>query len=227
MARHSAYVLIVLIVAAPPASFTQSADTASTWVGVAMSGEHARFSHSLVQPGISDIGGTQPTLSLRVTRLVTRHVGFGVDVDISRRHELVKHMPLQSDLGVGSQTFDDILTVHDRFTAMTAHVDYSTTAGKWTTTFSVGMSFTRARHSLTTEFVPPLPFPPPGFSRPTSDTRISAGPAVGIEVRRAFGERWSLFGDFRVADVSSAQGFITIRQQGFLLRPGFGIRLRL
>ena len=233
--RGLAFVAVVVatIVVRAHAAYAQSVDAGSTWVGAAFSGEQVRFSHSGLEPGISDIEGTQPTLSLRVSRLATRHVGVGVDLDISRGHERVRHVPLTaySDGRSQTQTFDDILTLRERFTTATAHLDYSTPElRRWTTTFSVGVSFTRLRHSSSHAFVPPLPFPPPGFTQPTRDVRIAVGPTVGLEVRRALGERWSMFGDFRLMELSGYYSPYCASSRcegGFLLRPGFGIRARL
>ena len=145
--RPACILTLVTAVAVPAAAQAQAAP--STWVSVGLSGEHARFSHGPTDSPSDDIGGTQPSLSFGVSRLVTRHVRVGVDIDIGRRHERELHYELP--------TLEEILTLRDRFTTFTAHIGYSlASAGSWTTSATIGVSFTRSEHSSTSAFVPPF-----------------------------------------------------------------------
>ena len=101
----------------------------------------------------------------------------------------------------------------------TAHVGYSLAEAEgWTTTVSVGVAFTRSYQSLSTVQIPPLP--DPSRNAALTNVRNTVGPGVGIEVRRALGGRWSVFGEFRVTALAG-------QSPGFLLRPGFGLLFRL
>ena len=215
--RPACILTLVTAVAVPAAAQAQAADAPSTWVSVGLSAEHARFSHGPTDSPTDDIGGTQPSLSFGVSRLVTRRVRVGVDIDIGRRHERVLHYEIP--------TLEEILTLRDRFTTFTAHIGYSlASAGSWTTSATIGVSFTRSEHSSTSAFVPPLT-PSSDRTRPLTSVLVVVGPAVGLEVSRALGERWSVFGDFRVTAVSG--NGLLFQPRGLLLRPGFGLRLRL
>ncbi len=215
--RPACILTLVTAVAVPAAVQAQAADAPSTWVSVGLSGEHARFSHGPTIPPSHDIGGTQPSLSFGVNRLVTRRVRVGVDIDIGRRHERVLHYP--------TSTLEEMVTLRDRFTTFTAHVGYSVgSEGNWTTSATVGVSFTRSQHSSTSAFVPPLTAPS-GRTDPLTSVQVVVGPAVGLEVSCALGERWSVFGDVRVTAVSG--NGLLFQPRGLLLRPGFGLRLRL
>lgn len=218
--RPSCILTLVTAIAVPAAAHAQSTDAPTIRVGVGVSGEHARFTHPLTRPFIWDIHGTEPTLSARVN-VATRRVSVGLDVDISRSHELeVRTTNLSVFRNGRTQVFDNILTVRDRFSTVTAHVGYSLAEAEgWTTTVSVGVAFTRSYQSFSDMQVPPLPDPPAGSSAPTN-VRNTVGPGVGIEVRRALGGRWSVFGDFRVTALAG-------QSPGFLLRPGFGLLFRL
>ena len=223
MARPACVVALVAVVSVPSAAYAQSAQTPSTWIGVAVSGEHARFSQSFVEPALSHIVGTQPTVSLRVSRLVSHGLGVGLDVDISRSHELVRHFPFPASPDGRAQVSEEVATVRNRFTTFTVRVDYSLgLSDNWTATVTAGASFTRLRSSFRAELVPPSPSRSSGG---LSEVRIDVGPAVGLEVGRALGKRWSLFGDLRVVEVSGQESIF--KPQGFLIRPGFGFRVRL
>ena len=184
-----------------------------------MSGEHARFTHPLINPFIWDIHGTEPTVSVRLA-VARRRVRVGLDVDVSRSHEQVLRTPNLSQFRDGrTQTYENILTVRDRFSTVTAHIGYALVeAEAWTTTVSVGVGFTRSQQSFSNVQVPPLP--DPVLPSDPTNVRNTVGPGVGIEVRRAVGGRWSVFGDFRVTALSG-------QSPGFLLRPGFGLLFRL
>ena len=172
--RPACILTLVTAVAVPAAAQAQAPDAPSTWVSVGLSAEHARFSHGPTDPPIDDISGTQPSLSFGVSRLVTRRVRVGVDIDIGRRHERVLHYELP--------TLEEILTLRDRFTTFTAHIGYSlASAGSWTTSATVGVSFTRSQHSSTSAFVPPLTASS-GRTEPLTAVQVVVGPAVGLEV---------------------------------------------
>jgi hypothetical protein len=220
MAERALRILtLVTTMAVPAAAHAQSSDATSIWVGIGLSGEHTRFTHPLPRSWIWDIHGTEPALSVRLN-VAARRVSVGLEVDMSSSHELEVRTSLAESRNGRTQVFENIQTVHDRFSTVTANVGYSLVEAKnWSTTVRVGIGFTRWYQSFSDVQVPPLPDPPARSSAPTN-VRNDVGPSVGIEVGRALGGRWSAFGDFRVTVVGGVS-------PGFLLRPGVGLRLRL
>ena len=217
--RLSCILTLVTAMTIPAGAHAQSTDAPTVRVGVGVSGEHARFTHPLINPFIWNIHGTEPTLSVRLA-VTKRRVSVGLDVDVSRSHELELRTNSSAFRNGQTELVEHVLTVRDRFSTVTAHVGYSLAeAEAFTTTVSVGVGFTRWNQNLSTVQVPPLP---DSASRNADVTNIrnTFGPGVGIEVRRALGGRWSVFGDFRVTALSG-------QSPGFLLRPGFGLLFRL